>query len=1126
MERRSFQDTHGKSGTYEGWNVGAVSVKRARLLPDGTIVAHAYRHGGDPERTVRDLLSRHDYRIPDGAIVTGPLASDLFTVPYLPESLCIEAALRRLRLNPDIVLSLGGETFVVYCMAQGMVRGMLSSSRCAAGSGEFLIQQFGRMNFDLASGIEAAKKGRLVKMASRCSVHCKSDATHKLNKGECAPSDIARSLIADLAAKIATLIGSANWPRGHILLAGGLVENEVLVSELRGLVPDSRVELLPESRHLEAFGAAVASSEAGPAALVSPEKWLRQWRTVRFEVRSPLASFSRRVKRMAENGFADPRPGMEVILGIDAGSTTTKAILFDMGSRQPVAGCYLRTHGNPVQATSECLAEMEGQVAHISSSDDPVRVIQAAVTGSGRDLVSVYLDNCLSFNEILAHSRAARDVAPEVDTLFELGGQDAKFVALQSGIPVDYSMNDGCSAGTGSFLEEAAASDMAVPIHEIGPLALQGSAPVAFGERCAAFINSDVRSALQQGAPRPDVLAGLVYSIVDNYLARVVGARHIGHTILLQGGVALNPALGPAVAASTGMDVLVPPHPELMGCLGAAQMAADLMDAGSVTKFDRDLRSFATARMEVKGSFRCEACDNHCDIRRIALDNQTYPFGGLCSKWEMQRRPKALRQIEGKDLVNSRRQLMFEAFAPERPENPRGRIGLPLAMGTYSLYPLYAELLAKLDYEVLLSRPGRGNRRTYAPTCYPGEIVHAAVDDLIEQGVDYILFPYLREFDVPKGSAHSYLCAVGQDIPGVVKTAFPSHASRILTPEIGFSRHLLSTTEKEIIKMAGFLRIDEHRARQAWTAALNRQKQFEERYRESVRAEIDQLKGPAVVLVGRPYAAFASEVNLSVPRKIASRGFTVIPGDALPLVPPEVDRNVWHFTQEVLSAVEHARRHDEWYVCALSCFSCGPDAITHHRFRHELGGSPFCFLEIDSHTAHAGIETRIGAFLDIIEERRRRRRVLAPVAKTEATPALMKRKRTFGMIDSLGQFRGLDDERVLHVLLADLPSVTSRMFQSLYSTLGWRSVTTPDMSHETLLKARQVLFGKGVPPLSRHDGQGRLPPRNALARRDHGLSSSRAGGALPDRQLVRCNQHDPCPIGEGERRSRLAEGPE
>jgi predicted CoA-substrate-specific enzyme activase len=1051
---------------YEGWNIGAVSVKRVRLQVDNPVQVNMHRHGGQPERAVGEMLQEGGDRIPNGVVVTGPQASTLFTLPYLPESICIEAALRYLQLKPDLVLSLGGETFVVYCLAGGVVRKMYSSNRCAAGSGEFLVQQFGRMNLDLEAGIQAAKEGRRVKMASRCSVHCKSDATHKLNKGECTPADIAISLIADLAAKIANLVKSANWPTGRILLSGGLIRNEILVSELRGLISESQIDLLPESVYLEAFGAAVAAREVGPQIVVSPKTWLRETSAARFEVRPPLDQYTAKVRRMAGSGFAAARPEMELILGVDAGSTTTKAVLFDPKGRQPVAGCYLRTHGNPVRATLECLKALRSQLAEAGFSQAGIfRIVQVAATGSGRDLVSVYLDNCLSFNEILAHARAARELVPEVDTLFEIGGQDAKFVALQSGIPVDYSMNDGCSAGTGSFLEEAAASDMQVSIQEIGPLALKGFRPVAFGERCAAFINSEVRSALQQGAPRADVLGGLVHAITDNYVSRVVGARHIGHTILLQGGVALNPALAPAMAERTGMNVLVPPNPELMGCVGAAQMAGDLLDAGMISSLDRNLNAFDKVRMEVQGIFTCKACENRCEIQKIALNDQVYPFGGLCSKWEMQRRPKALRYAEGKDLVSLRHLLMFETFAPRPTSKPRGRIGLPLALSTYDLYPFYAKLLVELGYEVILSRPGQGDRRTYAPICYPGEIMHGAISDLITQGVDYIFLPYLREFHIAEGHTHAYLCPVVEDIPGVIKTFFETHASKILMPEIGLSEHLLAAGEREIVRMAERLGVPKEQAKKALEAALDHQKEFERTYQKAIRAELEQLNGPAVILVGRPYAAFAPEVNLSIPRKIASRGLTVIPGDGLPFRPPANDRNVWHFTQSALSAVDYSRRHEDRYVCALSCFSCGPDAITHHRLRHELEGAPFCFLEIDSHTAHAGIETRIGAFLDIIEERRRRPRPAPPSYISRTAPAHLERKKgRFSVVDSAGRELRLDDARVRHILLADLPWITSQITVSLYSTLGWRAIATPFMSYETLQKARKVCSGRECLP--------------------------------------------------------------
>jgi len=640
---------HGAS--FEGWNIGAVSVKKVRLSDDGVVHADVRRHGGDPGSEIRALLGK-ECGLPAGALVTGPQSASLLALPYLPESICIEAALRHLGLRPDMVLSLGGESFVAYCIADGAVRRMISSNRCAAGSGEFLVQQFGRMDLDLTAGITAARQGRRVALASRCSVHCKSDATHKLNKGECTPADIACSLFAELAAKIATLMVSTGWPNTHVLIAGGLAQSAQLVEGLSALLPDTRFEVLPESRYLEALGAAVMAQDSGLRPLPDRASWLKPVDAGRFPARRPLSQFCDHVIRIEDRGFTPARPGIQVILGVDAGSTTTKAVLLDRDSGQTVAGCYLRTHGNPVRASFECVAELDRQMAGISH-----RVVQAAVTGSGREIVSVNLDNCAVFNELLAHARAARELVPEVDTLFEIGGQDAKFVALQAGIPVDYTMNDGCSAGTGSFLEEAASSDMQVPIEQIGPLALKSTRPVAFGERCAAFINSEVRAALQQGVPREDVLAGLIYAIVENYISRVVGARHIGRNVLLQGGVALNPAVAPAIAAITGAKVAVPPRPELMGCEGAARMARDLLEEGTIPAWDRQLGSFCKIRVEPRPPFTCPSCENRCEIQRVVLNGKAYPFGGLCSKWEMVRRPRNIRQTEGRDLVALRHEM-------------------------------------------------------------------------------------------------------------------------------------------------------------------------------------------------------------------------------------------------------------------------------------------------------------------------------------------------------------------------------------------------------------------------------------------------------------------------------------
>lgn len=1044
----------------EGWNVGSVTVKRVQISDGKVVAVQNKRHGGNLTGVIREMVEMgNGSKTPHRTVVTGPLAPTIFDLPYLPESVCIEKALHDLKLNPDIVLSLGGESFVVYCVYQGHVRNMVFSSRCAAGSGEFILQQFGRMGMNLEEGLVQATQGKQVSLASRCSVHIKSDATHKLNKGECRPEDIAYSLVIGQASKIQTLIESTAWQHHNILVSGGMSLNSLLINELRRIMPDSMIETIPESPYLEAFGAAI---EAIQAEVIDRPllDCLNTVKTRQFDTLLPLKDSYEKVTYIKNNGNIKPEPGMKVILGIDAGSTTTKAALLENESGGVIASIYLRTHGNPVMAARKCLDEIQQQL-----KDCPVDIINVAVTGSGRELVSVSFNSCLSFNEILAHARAAKATHPDVDTIFEIGGQDAKFISLLQGIPVDYAMNDGCSAGTGSFLEETSASDMKYKVEEIGPLALKADAPLSFGERCAAFINSEIRTALQSGEDPKNILAGLVYSIVNNYISRVVGTRHIGDVVLLQGGVALNTAVAPAVAAVTGRNVIVPHQPELMGCVGAALMARDLMNESKVKSRSLTLDLVQKLQMDQKGSFQCKACENQCQVQRIQIGEKTYPFGGLCSRWEMQRRPISLRHQEGQDLVTLRSKIMFEDFAPSIPEKPLGKIGIPLALTTYSLFPFYSKLISSLGFEVALSTPGKGLKNTHAPFCYPGELLHASVDDLLSQKVDWIFLPQLREFGIQGSHVHAYTCSFTEDSVGVIINFFSDHKNKFLVPEIGLSEHLSATSRREIINMACKIGVSEEIALAAYQSALDHQAKFEQTYQEIGQSALEKLQGPKVILVGRPYAAYNTEVNLSIPRKIVSRGFHVIPADLLAFDLPVVERNVWHFTQMETNAIQYAKQHQEVYICFLSSFSCNPDAIVYHRIRSEMEGEPFCFLEIDSHTADAGIDTRIGAFMDIIEERREMGKQLDRIVQqSNGANKILYKHRKPKIITDEGEVLGFDDDRVVHVLIADTPNISNQLFISLYSRMGWKVKSMPMMNTKVLQAARKVCSGRECLP--------------------------------------------------------------
>ena len=323
----------------------------------------------------------------------------------------------------------------------------------------------------------------------------------------------------------------------------------------------------------------------------------------------------------------------------------------------------------------------------------------AGTTGSARELAGAYLGTEHVYNEISAHAAGAAHFDADVDTIFEIGGQDSKYIYLRNGVPIDYAMNNACSAGTGSFLEESAHGDLGMNVSEIADLALAAPAPVQFKATCAAFINSDIRIALQEGHSRENIVAGLVYAIADNYLNRVKGSRYVGKKVFLQGGVALNRAVGHAFAHSVGRQVVIPPSPELLGALGVALLA--LQRAHGSLETATELLSLAAPEMKRTSRFTCGACTMYCSIDHFEVAGRRFPFGGRCSLYENVWKRKA-HTAAAPDLVEQRGKLLFGRPAATI-EAKTKRIGIPKALTTHSLYPLYSTFFSGLGMDVVLS---------------------------------------------------------------------------------------------------------------------------------------------------------------------------------------------------------------------------------------------------------------------------------------------------------------------------------------------------------------------------------------------------------------------------------------
>lgn len=720
-----------------------------------------------------------------------------------------------------------------------------------------------------------------------------------------------------------------------------------MIAALREKLPATEFVVLPASPWFEAWGTALLTRDQP---LYKSPHISRPASLTRLP---PLNRHGDRVQVIT----APPRrapPNEPMILGVDAGSTTTKAILLDPSTLAVVASHYARTNGDPVAAARQCLQALVDQVGNRS-------VDLVGTTGSARELAGAYLGTEHVYNEISAHAAGAHHFDREVDTIFEIGGQDSKYIFLRNGVPIDYAMNNACSAGTGSFLEESAHGDLGMEVSSIGDLALAAPSPVHFKATCAAFINSDIRIAQQEGHSRENIVAGLVYAIAANYLNRVKGPRCAGKKVFLQGGVALNRAVGHAFAHLVGRQVVIPPNPELLGALGVALLARQRVIGKQ--RAATELLTLAAPEMKLVSRFTCKACKMYCSIDRFEVAGRKFPFGGRCSRYENVWKRKA-RTSAAPDLVEQRNELLFRPPVV-RTEGNRARVGIPKALTAHSLYPLYSAFFSGLGMEVVLSDiDPRGELKSNAGFCFPAQIAHGAVLDLVQRGIGLVFLPHVSHLPHVNPSHDCFLCPITQASPYFLAKAF--RALRFLSPVLDFGKGYAASLA--LVEMAvKELGTPPALAGQAWSGAVSAQTAAEQALGDLGRRALDQALAsghPAILLAGHSYNAFSPEASQSIGKKLSSMGVAAIPADCLE--PAGEGPSSWHFANQVLKAAAIAKKHPNLFLLCVSNFSCTIDAFTQAVIASEMGAKPYLILEIDAHTADAGVQTRLEAFLDIV----------------------------------------------------------------------------------------------------------------------------------------------------------------
>ncbi len=979
---------------YLGIDVGSVSVNLAVMDAQDNIIEEQYiRHHAHPMQRAAQALQQavdsHGRERIAGLAATGNggrTVARILGADFVNEVVAQATATRRLFPQVNTVIEIGGEDSKLIFIedsqqdGSGEVADFAMNAACAAGTGSFLDQQASRLGLDIEEfGQLALQSEHPPRVAGRCSVFAKTDMIHLQQKAT-PEHDIVAGLCFALARNFKSTVGSGADITPPLSFHGGLAANPGMVRAIKEVFEaDGDQLIIPE--HFAAMGAIGAVLKARQSGIQMPDlDKLEELRRYQVQVgeEKDLEPLSIDKSTIEPSRLAAPtvEPGQKIpaYLGVDVGSISTCLAVIDTDANV-LAKEYLMTAGRPLEAVQEGLRRIGEKYAGVFD------IRGAATTGSGRYFIGDVIGADVIKNEITAHARGALQIAPDVDTIFEIGGQDSKYTSLQGGVVVDFAMNNVCAAGTGSFLEEQA-ERLGISIKdEFAELAFQSQAPANLGERCTVFMETQVTRHQQSGAIKEDICAGLAYSIVFNYLNRVVEHGHIGDRIFFQGGTALNDAVVAAFEKVTGKPIIVPPDNEVIGAVGCALLAMD-EDGGAGSNFKGFGFSELSYEME---SFICHDCPNECEINKVTIEGQEPLFyGSRCGKYDVKKQEQ---QKVGPNLFKEREQMLMNAYQPTGELPPHApRVGMPRALEFHELYPLWHAFLTELGCEVVLSSPTnrgiihQGVQHSTVEPCFPMKLMLGHTLDVLDKGIDYIFLPSVINLaKKDPGMTDAFLCPYAQSVAYTLEAAvdFEARGVNVLKPVVYLAlgrKHMIKALT-EVAQQLGRTKRDVTRAVDVGLQALEK---FEAACHERGRQVLAEL-GPddmAIVLVSRSYNGCDLGANLQLPKKLADLDALAIPMDFLPLeevrLPDDWFNMFWGYGQKILSAAEIIAHDDRLHSIYLTNFGCGPDSFLIRFFRERLGTEPSLTIEIDEHSADAGMITRCEAFLDSLRSTRDR----------------------------------------------------------------------------------------------------------------------------------------------------------
>ena len=977
-----------------GIDIGSTTVKLVLLDEEGKLLFGEYRrHCAHTQEALSALLREARERVGDCALrakITGSGAINLakaLGIPFVQEVVAVADALRREAPQTDVAIELGGEDAKIIYFGTTLEERM--NGVCAGGTGSFIDQMAALLQTD-AAGLdrEAEKYQQIYPIAARCGVFAKTDIQPLINEGA-TKADLAASIFQAVVNQTISGLACGKPIRGHVAFLGGPLHflPQLKAAFIRTLKLTDETAIDPPNSHLfAAMGAALDETACEALPIASLIDRLTSGVEMAFELHRLPALFAsqkdydafcaRHARAVVEKGDLASYTG-GCFLGVDAGSTTTKLAL--IGERGELLwSYYANNQGSPIETAKRAVSALARELP------ESAHILRECSTGYGEALLKAAFSLDEGEVETIAHCTAAAFFDPQVDCVLDIGGQDMKCIKLHNGSVDNVLLNEACSSGCGSFIENFAAS-LGYSAEDFAKEALFAPHPVDLGTRCTVFMNSNVKQAQKEGAGVPDISAGLAYSVIKNALYKVIKladpSELVAH-VVVQGGTFYNKAVLRAFERISGAEAVCPDISGLMGAFGAALIARSHYHGQETAMLP--LTEIETLEYKTQ-TLHCGGCSNRCMLTVTRFPGgRRYTTGNRCEKGA----GNTDAHEKGADLFAYKRERLFRYPPLAAEAAPRGELGIPRVLNMYENYPFWATFFKALGFRVILSP--LSDRRLYErgmesipseSECYPAKLAHGHVQWLIDEGVHTIFHPcvFFEHQETPDAQNH-FNCPIVVSYPENLKNNVEAAADG----EVEYLKPFLAFTSEKTVadRMARFCReqwgIPEKETRQAVSLAWAEQ----QRAKEDIRAEgarvlkkMRQEGRCGVVLAGRPYH-LDPEINHGIPELIASYGLDVLTEDSLPIdFTPERPlraNDQWVYHSRLYTAAEFVRRCDGLELIQLNSFGCGLDAVTTDQVSEILEGSNklYTVLKIDEVNNLGAVRIRIRSLLAAMRIRR------------------------------------------------------------------------------------------------------------------------------------------------------------